>query len=324
MTEPLKALFCAFHSHDRLLRLINDFPQIQWTIAHQPHEAEAGIGTADILILNNRTCNEELGAALWRRPAPHLAWIHFVTAGVEKGLAMGLPQGVPVTHAAGANGPVMAEHAIALLLGCMRRFNDIYRNQAAQSWGRLEITAKMRGLEGMRICIVGLGAAGREIARKLRAFDADVIAISRGGSDPNISRVYPRSAMREVFAHCDAAIICTNSDASSLHMIGAAEIAALKPGGFIINVARGELIDEAALIAALQSGHLGGAGLDVTEEEPLPRGNALWSAPNIIISPHIAGGGAGEGGYRRQQDLFAENLRRLKAGEVLLNPVRMA
>ena len=139
-------------------------------MANEAEEAAAAIGRAHILVLNNRTCDEKLGGALRSAACPDFAWIHFVTAGVEKGLAMGLPSNsVPVTNAAGANRPVLAEHAFALLLGCMRRFKDINAAQTAHRWKRLDITPHMRGLEGMRICIIGLGAAGRQIARRLRA-----------------------------------------------------------------------------------------------------------------------------------------------------------
>ena len=106
--------------------------------------------------------------------------------------------------------------------------------------------------------------------------------------------------------------------------IGEAEIAALKPGSFIVNVARGEIIDENALIESLKSGHIAGAGLDVTEEEPLPPDNSLWTLPCVILSPHVAGGGAGEGGYRRQKDLFAANLQRLEKRQTLLSLVDTA
>ena len=324
MSAPLTALFHAFHSRDRMLRFVPDFPQINWIVVHTAAEVAAHIGAVQIAVLNNRACSPEVGAALRANASSNLAWIHFVTAGIEKGIAMGLPAGVPVTNAAGANGPVLAEHAIGLLLASMRRFHDMFRAQDAQEWRRLLITPHMRGLEGARVCIIGLGAAGRQIARRLRAFDCDVIAISRGGSDENISRVYPREALRAALAISDVAIVCTNSDASSYHMLGEAEFAAMKRGGYVVNVARGEIIDERALIAALQSGHLAGAGLDVTEVEPLPAGDPLWTCPNVIIAPHIAGGGAGEGGYRRQKDLFAENLVRLQAGQPLLSLVDMS
>lgn len=322
-TQRLTGLFCTFHPGDRLLRLTKDFDEIDWLLASSPDEVAAKLPTADILILNNRICTPELGAALRHADKPKLAWIHFITAGVEMGLAMGLPANVTVSSAAGTNGPVLAEHAMTLLLATIRRFGDIYRGQAAHEWRRLAINQAMRSLEGARICIIGLGAVGRDVARKLRAFDADVIAVSRGGSDPNVSRVYPREQITEALSQSDALVICTNSDASTFHLIGARELAAMKPGGFVVNMARGEIIDEAALIEALRSGHVAGAGLDVTENEPPSRDNPLWDLPTVTLSPHVSGGGSGEGAYRRQADLFAENLRRFRAKQPLINPVEV-
>ena len=317
----MRALFCAFHKGDRLLRLCEDFSEIEWLIAHSPDEVAARLRDVDALILNNRICGHELGAAIRDNTTPRLKWIHFVTSGVEMGLAMGLPAGVPVSSAAGANGPVLAEHAVTLLLATMRRFADIHRGQAAHEWRRRDISEAIRSLEGARVCVLGLGAVGREVARKVRAFDADVIAVSRGGADPHVSRVFPREKLHEALAISDALVICVNSDSSTRRLIGAREFAALKPGGFVVNMARGEVIDEPALVDALRSGHVAGAGLDVVDGEPPARDNPLFDIPNVILSPHVSGGGSGEGAYQRQRALFAENLRRFRVGEELLNPV---
>ena len=172
----MRALFCAFHKGDRLLRLSEDFGEIEWLVAHSPAEVAAKIRDVDLLILNNRICGPDLGVAIRDNMTARLKWIHFVTSGVEMGLAMGLPRDVPVSSAAGTNGPVLAEHAVTLLLATMRRFADIHRGQSAHEWRRREISEAIRSLEGARVCVLGLGAVGREVARKVRAFDADVIA----------------------------------------------------------------------------------------------------------------------------------------------------
>ena len=136
-----------------------------------------------------------------------------------------------------------------------------------------------------------------------------------------LDAVYPRERMREALAQADAIVICTNSDQSSYHLIDAAALAAMKKGAVIVNVARGEIIDESALVAALRSGHISAAGLDVTEPEPPPPDNPLFDMPNVILSPHCAGGGSPAGTSRRQAAHFGENLRRFRAGEPLLNQV---
>ena len=321
--ERLTALFCTMHGGDRLLRMTREFTEIDWLTASDPAELQQRLQHADILILNNRICTAKLGQAFRAAPRDRLKWIHFNTAGVEMGLSMGLPRGVPVTSSAGTNGPVLAEHAMTLLLASMRRFNDIFHGQMAHEWRRLPIASAIRSLEGATVCILGLGAVGREVARKLRAFDAQVIAVSRSGEDPNVRQVYGRERMHEALAQSDALVICTNSDPSTHHIIGATELAALKPGAFVVNMARGEIIDEPALIEALRNGSLGGAGLDVTEGEPPSKDNPLWDLPNVILSPHVSGGGSGEASYQRQAGLFAENLRRFVGAEALLNVVEV-
>jgi phosphoglycerate dehydrogenase-like enzyme len=322
--HQMTGLFCTFKAHDRLFRLTKDFDSIKWQTARSPEEVAGLLPSANVMVLNNRICTPELGAAIRNAPRHNLAWIHFVTAGVEKGLAMGLPQGVLVSSAAGTNGPVLAEHAVTLLLASMRRLGEVHRAQTAHEWRRAKIAREIRSLEGSRVCIIGLGAVGREVARKLRAFDADVIAVSRSGSDANVSEVYAREHMAVALKQADALVICTHSDPSTYHLIGAPEFAAMKPGGFVVNMARGEIIDEAALIEALRSGHLAGAGLDVTEVEPPTAINPLWDMPSVILSPHVSGGGSGEAAYQRQADVFRENLRRFLAKEPLLNAVDVA
>jgi phosphoglycerate dehydrogenase-like enzyme len=173
------------------------------------------------------------------------------------------------------------------------------------------------------VCVVGLGSIGRAIARKAKAFDARVIAVSRNGAaGGDVEQVFRRERIAEALVLADAVVICTSSDAESFHLIDAAALAAMAPRAFLVNVARGDIVDGAALIAALQAGRLGGAALDVTEVEPLGTTSPLWDLPNVIISPHIAGGGSS--GYPRQRALFGENLLRLAAGKPLLNVCRDA
>jgi len=321
MTEKINGLFTAFHPNDRLLRLVEETPEIAWKVAFGPEDVRAHIDQTEVLLLNNRLCNADMGAALCGSRSKTLSWIHFVSAGVEMGIAMGLPSNIPISCAAATNGPVLAEHAIALLLGCLRRFPDIHRAQVAHEWRRFALYESMRSLEESCICIIGLGAVGREVARKLRAFDAEVIAVSRAGTDPGVSKVFARENLAQALGQADAVIICTNSDATSRHLIGADAIAAMKNGAYIINIARGEIIDERAMIEALRDGKLAGAGLDVAETEPPEPDNPLWEIDTVILSPHVSGGGSGERTHQRQKLLFLENLRRFRKGEQLLNLV---
>lgn len=317
----MKAVLYLYRRADPAVRLAEEFPDLDWEIVWSAAEAGAAIGDADILVMTNRICTSELGGILNKRMTPRLKWVHYVSAGIERGWAMGLPARLLVSNASGAKAPVISEHAMTLLLAIARRLPDMRRAQKAHQWQRIEINPLMLSLEGATVTIVGLGGVGREVARKLKAFDARVFVVSRAGAgDANIDRIFPREQINDALSRSDAVIVCTNADPSSLHMIGAAQFAAMKPGSYIVNVARGEILDEAALIEALRSRHIGGAGLDVAEIEPPEPDNPLFEMENVILSPHVAGGGST--GYARQKEIFAENLRRFRAEEPLYTPCR--
>jgi phosphoglycerate dehydrogenase-like enzyme len=314
----MKAVLYTFDEKDAVTRLATEFPQLEWAVARSPDEVGEETRSAEILVLSNRVCTPELGEALRNGGGATLRWIHFVTSGIERGVAMGLPDGVIISNAAGVRAPTVAEHAMALLLALVRYLPGMRSEQDAHRWARVEIGPHLASLQGMTVCIVGLGAIGREIARKLKAFDARAVGVSRTpASDGDIQTVYPRERIGEAFAVSDAVVIATTADASTHHMVDAAAFAAVKPGAYFVNIARGEIVDEAALIASLHDGRLGGAALDVTETEPLPEDSPLWDLPNVIVTPHVAGAGAKD--YDQQKTLFGENLERFLDGRPLLN-----
>jgi phosphoglycerate dehydrogenase-like enzyme len=281
------------------------------------------IGDAAILVTSNRVCSAAYGEALRCCAGSTLKWIHFTSAGIDGGLRMGLPDWMTVTNATGVKAAMVSEHALALLLALVRRLPQLRANQLARQWGRDEAMAKVGTLAGAVVCVVGLGAIGRAVARKAGALDARVIAVSRAGTPGgDIDEVFGRERIRAALAMADAVVICTSSDPTSFHLIDAAALAAMRPKAFLVNVARGDLVDGAALTAALQAGRLAGAALDVTEAEPLPPASPLWDLPNLIIRPPIAGGGSS--GYAQQKALFGKNLLRFAAGEPLLNVCRIA
>jgi phosphoglycerate dehydrogenase-like enzyme len=313
----MKAVLYTFRPDDPVSRFRQDFPDLDWVSVDSPEAMAREVADAELVVLTNRVCTAELGWAL-RSASSSLGWIHFLTAGIERGIAMGLPPQAVISNSAGVRATTIAEHAMALLLAVVRRLPEAQAGQRAHEWRRVELQPRISSLQGATVCIVGLGAVGREVARKLKAFDAGVIAVSREGrSGDTIAAVFPREKIGEALGRADAVMICTNADASSHHLIGAAEFAATKAGAYLVNVARGEIIDEAALVEALRQGRLAGAGLDVTEAEPLPPESPLWDLPNVIISPHVAGGGAKD--YAQQKDLFGRNLARYRAGETLIN-----
>ena len=247
----------------------------------------------------------------------------FSSSGVERGVAAGIPAGVRVTNSRGVKATMVAEHAMTLLLALLRQLPECQALQRAHLYRRQETNGKLKTLEDTTVCVIGRGAIGREIVRKLKAFDAQPIAVSRTAADPgDLAAVYPRERITEGLTRADAVIICTAGDESSFRLIGEREIAAMKPTAYIVNVARGEIINEAALVAALAGGRLAGAGLDVNETEPLPADSALWDMPNVILSPHVAGGGST--GYFMHRNLFKQHLERLRAGQPLINELSIS
>ena len=318
----MKAVLYPFRPEDPIVQLERDFPQLQWAVVGSPEEVAREIGDAAILVTSNRVCSAAYGAALRRCASAKLRWIHFTSAGIDGGLRMGLPGWATVTNATGVKAAMVSEHALALLLALVRRLPDLAAGQLARRWRHDDAMAAVGTLEGAVVCVVGLGSIGRAVARKLKAFDARVIAVSRGGTAGGaVDEVFGRERMAQALAMADAVVICTSSEAQSHHLIDAAALAAMRPKAFLVNVARGDIVDGAALIAALQAGQLGGAALDVTESEPLPPSSPLWGLANVIISPHIAGGGSS--GYPQQKALFGENLARLAAGAPLRNVCRI-
>jgi phosphoglycerate dehydrogenase-like enzyme len=225
-----------------------------------------------------------------------------------------------VCNAGQAYAPGVATHAIALLLAVQRCLPTVIANQRRHAWDRA-FTAQLTVPTASTIAVIGFGPIGREIARILRALGARVIAVTRRGApDPLAHEVAAVEALCEVLPRADAIVIAAPYDASSHHLIGERELGACKKTAVLINIARGGIVDPRALESALKMGTIAGAGIDVTEPEPLPNDDSLWDSPNLIITPHCAGASGPTGG-----DLLAElacdNLSRFIRGEPLTHVV---
>jgi len=271
--------------------------------------------------------------------APRLRWVQMHTAGVDTLLKHPLytQSEVMFTSTSGIHVIQMAEYTFAMLLALTHRVPLIVEDQAAARWAEKRWERFMPAeLYGATLGIVGYGAIGRQVARIGQAFGMRIIAIKQdvrhlkfqnryvipntGDPDGEIpDRIYPPEALHAFMAECDYVVVMAPLTAKTDYLIDSKVLAAMKPGAILINGARGDVIDEQALITALQDKKLGGAALDVFSIEPLPAESPLWGIPNVIISPHI-------GGYspqydERATDVFAENLRRFVAGEPLINLV---
>lgn len=254
------------------------------------------------------------------RPDCTVEWMHFISAGREGFEEAGLPSGLTITYAEGAVAPTVAEHAMALLLALVRCVPDILAQAQKFEWSRAP-SAHTRTLEGGLMAIVGYGQIGRHLARRARGFGMRVAAVSRSGrEDDYVDEAHRLPDLPGVLARADVIVSTIALTAETRLLFDMHMFAACKPGALFINVARGGLVDQPALIDALGKGQLGGAAVDVTEPEPLPSNDPLWQAPNMIISPHIASSGSGVS-MQRLAGSAADNLRRFIDGQPLLGVI---
>ena len=260
----------------------------------------------------------------WQAPGqiaancPRLRWIQGTSAGIaglldRTGL---MKSSIVFTTAAGVHGVPLAEFTLFGLLHFAKGMPRLARNQAERRW-ELHATTLLRG---SRVLLVGLGGVGREVARLLAAVGVQVVGAGLPGKSYKVQGVTEYVAdtqIGDVLGSVDALILACPLTARTRHLIGGHELRLMRPGAVIVNVARGAVVDESALIDALAAGRIGGACLDVFETEPLPAGSPLWAMENVIISPHSTSTVAGEN--RLLTDLFIDNIRRWLAGEPLRN-----
>jgi phosphoglycerate dehydrogenase-like enzyme len=271
--------------------------------------------SADVLICPDNFYSAKLADAV-RRDAPKLAFIQLLTAGYDHAKRQGVPAHVTLCNAGAAYAASVATHAIALLLALQRHIPTALANKTRHAWDRA-FTPQLTMPAAGTIIVIGLGPIGREIARLMRAFGARVIGVTRSGlSDSAADEIVPASALRDLLPRADAIVIAAPYDETTRHLIGAGELAVCKKSAVLVNVARGGIVEPRALEVALRSGAIAGAGLDVTDPEPLAANHRLWTHPRAIVTPHTAGGSP-----RRAQrviDTFCENLRRMRTGKPLI------
>ncbi|HTD38029.1 MAG TPA: D-2-hydroxyacid dehydrogenase [Candidatus Limnocylindrales bacterium] len=253
---------------------------------------------------------------LLERHAPRLRWVQLPTMGYDPVELHGVPPGVTVTSAGDAYAPTVSEHAVAMLLALVRRIPEAVRNSTTGTWDQTN-AIRIGTLNGATVAVIGFGNIGRAVAERLRGFGARVVAVTRSGrADPLADETAPEDALHDVLARSDAVVLAVPLNARTRHLLDARALAAMRPHALVINVARGGVIDHDALRDALAAGRIGGAGLDVTDPEPLPADDPLWRMPNVLITPHVAGYG-GDVAPRRILALVERNLERFIAGEPL-------
>lgn len=254
--------------------------------------------------------------------APSLKWYQQVGAGAD--WLDRYPDIVDaeftITNASGVHAVPISEHMLAFLLSAARGFPSSIRGQREKIWSENR-KQNLFELADKRCLLLGVGAIGERFARLAAACDMEVIGLRRDPSKPaeGVRRMVGPDALRDELPQADVVANTLPLTPETRHIIGRAEIEIMKPGSYIVNIGRGGTIDEAAMIDALKSGHLAGAGLDVFEEEPLPESSPLWEMDNVIITPHYSG--LTPRYNERVFDIFCRNLERYLAGDELLNVV---
>lgn len=263
--------------------------------------------------------------------APKLKWLHSTAAGVAQLMYPELrASSIEVTNIRGIHAAPMAEHVLGVLLALARRFPATFRHQMASHWAQQDLwdaPVRPRGLAGQVLLLVGFGAIGAEVARRARPFGMKIWAVTRSGRVAEevaglVARVFSAAQLDDALPQADFVVLAAPETPETFHLIDSRRLAAMKPAAYLVNVARGSLIDEPALIEALARRVIAGAALDVTAQEPLPASSPLWTLENCFLTPHTSG--VTEFLWDRQTNLLLENLDRWFSGRELLNRVDLA
>jgi len=320
---PLRTIVFAMDVPEAILaRFRAEFPQVRFIVPGEetgPDERamlRATPPSDDVLrdadgFIGWRATAEELAAA------PRLRWLHASGAGVERyDLAEIAARGIMMTNASGVSAPNMAEHVLGMMLALARRLPALIHAQARHAWRDTETHDEVSELQGQTVLIVGVGDIGQEVARRAAAFGMRVLGLRRRRDLPpphSCEVLFGVDELLQALPAADHVVVTLPHTPHSRGLIDEAAFAAMKPGAMIYNVGRGPVIDTEALIAALESGHLGGAGLDVTDPEPLPADSPLWDMHNVLITAHTSG--ATPRYWERQGALIAEIIRHIQRGD---------
>lgn len=298
-------------------RLRQEFPRHTFLQSAGDRAALPVVPEADVIFSGQVTREQFLRAG-------RLRWIHSPAAGIGGMLFPELVRSdVVLTNSRGMSADTIAEHVLAVTLALFRRLPDAWRSQTAREWAQDAIGARgHRLIAGSRVLVVGLGAIGSAVARRMALLGAIVTGIRRTTDAPlpeGVVAIAPPARLRDRLPDADVVVISAPHTAETRRLIGEDELAVMSPNAILVNVSRGQLVDERALADALAAGRIGGAALDVFAQEPLPPDSPFWTAANVLITPHTSGLRSDH--WDAAVDIFAENLRRFEAGGPLLNVV---
>jgi D-2-hydroxyacid dehydrogenase (NADP+) len=292
-------------------------PDLQYVVLPEDrHLEQSEIDPIDLAVFSADLWTKGRGASFMKvlLQAPHACWLHMFSAGLDNPIFDELARrGLTVTHSAGSSATPIAHSVMMQVIALCRSARPFAVAQNNREWAYRDVT----DVEGRRMAILGLGAIGSEVARLAPHFGIEVVGLRRTPTGDEPCTTWPITRLDELLPTIDDLVLTAPLTPETRNIIGARELALLPRGAHVVNVGRGELIDEPALIDALQSGQIGGAALDVFAVEPLPDDNPLWDMPNVIVTPHSAGGTALASA--RAAEIFADNLTRFVGGNPLRN-----
>lgn len=309
----VKVLITGGPAQEQLEELGQHYPGVTFVSPTSTSEEVREVADADAMI--GWPTSEHLAAAR------KLRWVHVGSAGID--LISRVPElirsDIVLTNGRGSFGGPIADHCFALILAFTRQLREFTEDQQAKVWGGRARAPQMRELSDATLGIVGLGNIGGEIARRGAGFRMNIVAVDLNpdARAPGVEKAWGLDRLDELMKVSDYLAVSAPRTPETIGLIDAGRLALMKPSAFLVVVSRGRIVDEEALIAALQEGRLAGAGLDVTATEPLPADSPLWELPNVILTPHISG--AAPQTRERGRQLLIENLRRFVAGDTLLN-----
>ncbi|WP_109688282.1 D-2-hydroxyacid dehydrogenase [Tumebacillus permanentifrigoris] len=292
---------------DRHVATIREIaPALDIRVFKSIDDAKQDLADAQIMITYGEDLTPELVAA-----CPNLKWIQVISAGLE---LMPFPaldaRDILVTNARGIHKVPMAEYTIGLILMFSRRFVELYRNQQKRLWDR---TIRIDELSGQTLGIIGAGAIGSEIAKRAQAFGMHTLGVAATQREvAGIDEMFDSSGLDHVLQRSDYIVVIVPLTDQTRGLIGAREIGLMKESAVLINIARGLVVDEHALLTALQAQKIRGAGLDVFVEEPLPEDHPFWSLENVVLTPHLSSRSPKY--MERAQEIFRHNLRVYTSG----------
>lgn len=309
----MNTVLLTYPPESALAELPVHFPEVTFHFAPLPEEQHRLLSECQVLVCAGRAFTPQLVEAIKRSKS--LRWIQMCSAGIDFVLNSGLPAWIRISRGGGLWNVSVAEHALSMMLALARHLPAAERERHQRIWNSEKAIKRIGTLEGKQLLVMGFGEIGLSLAKRAVAFDMKVTGIRRSSGPVEGFATYKVGDLHRLLPHADILVITLPGGPQTHRIVGKSELSLLPPGALLVNVGRGTVVDTDALVEALQSVHLAGAGLDVTDPEPLPENHPLWNLTNVIITPHV--GGDTPRWAEKIAALVRHNLARYLAGQSL-------